>query len=90
MKYFLLNSLIIFLSRDAYKTEYENKLSVELEQLRSKTTLEVDKLRESVKEMYERENRTFQHARDEAIIERDRHIQLERDLQRKYDELLHE
>ncbi len=35
-------------------------------------------------------NRTFQHARDEAIIERDRHIQLERDLQRKFDELLNE
>jgi hypothetical protein len=35
-------------------------------------------------------NRTFQHARDEAITERDRHIQLERDLQRKYDELLNE
>jgi hypothetical protein len=35
-------------------------------------------------------HRTFQHARDEAIIERDRHIQLERDLQGKYDLLLHE
>ncbi|CAF4553507.1 unnamed protein product, partial [Rotaria sp. Silwood2] len=33
---------------------------------------------------------TFQHGRDEAIVERDRHIQLERDLQRKYDELLNE
>lgn len=40
--------------------------------------------------MYERENRAFQHARDEAFIERDRHIQLEKDLQRKYDELLNE
>jgi hypothetical protein len=35
-------------------------------------------------------NRTFQHARDEAIIERDRHVQLERELQRKFDELLNE
>ncbi|CAF0964898.1 unnamed protein product [Rotaria sp. Silwood1] len=77
-------------TRDAYKTEYENKLAIELDQLRSKTTLEIDKLRESIKEMYERENRTFQHGRDEAITERDRHIQLERDLQRKYDELLNE
>ncbi|CAF5081553.1 unnamed protein product, partial [Rotaria magnacalcarata] len=85
-------SEIVFQSiyRDAYKTEYENKLAAELEQLRSKTTLEIDKLRESIKEMYDRENRTFQHARDEAITERDRHIQLERDLQRKYDELLNE
>ncbi|CAF0983362.1 unnamed protein product [Adineta ricciae] len=77
-------------TRDAYKTEYENKLSVELEQLRSKTTLEIEKLRDGVKEMYERENRSFQHARDEALLERDRHIQLERDLQRKYDVLLNE
>ena len=45
------------LCRDAYKTEYENKLAAELEQLRSQTTLEIDKLRGSVKEMYERENR---------------------------------
>ena len=43
--------------RDAYKTEYENKLAAELEQLRSKTTLEIDKLRGSIKDMYERENR---------------------------------
>ena len=34
--------------------------------------------------------RSFQHARDEALLERDRHVQLERDLQRKYDELLNE
>ncbi|CAF1266072.1 unnamed protein product [Adineta steineri] len=77
-------------TRDAYKSEYENKLSIELEQLRSKTTVEIEKLRENIKQMYERENRSFQHARDEAIAERDRHVQLERDLQRKYDEVLNE
>lgn len=80
---------VLFL-REAYKTEYETKLAVELDQLRSKTTMEIDKLRDSVKEMYERENRSFQHARDEAINERDRHVQLEREVQRKYDELLTE
>lgn len=52
--------------------------------------MEIEKLRDSVKEMYERENRSFHHARDEAIHERDRHVQLERDVQRKYDELLTE
>lgn len=76
--------------REAYKSEYETKLAVELDQLRSKTTMEIEKLRESIKEMYERENRSFQHARDEAINERDRHVQLEREVQRKYDELLSE
>ena len=48
-------------SREAYKTEYENKLAIELEQLRGKTGLEIEKLRDSVKEMYERENRSVVH-----------------------------
>ena len=43
--------------RDAYKTEYENKLAIELDQLRGKTTLEIEKLRDGVKDLYERENR---------------------------------
>jgi hypothetical protein len=43
--------------RDAYKAEYETKLAIELEQLRSKTGLEIDKLRDSIKDVYERENR---------------------------------
>ncbi|CAF0913714.1 unnamed protein product [Didymodactylos carnosus] len=77
-------------ARDTYKNEYENKLAVELDQLRSKTSLEIDKLRHSVKEMYERENRGFQHGREEALVERDRIAQTERELQRKYDELLNE
>lgn len=34
--------------------------------------------------------RSFQHARDEALADRDRHVQLERETQRKYDELLNE
>ncbi|CAF1252438.1 unnamed protein product, partial [Didymodactylos carnosus] len=71
-------------SRDTYKTEYENKLAVELDQLRSKTSLEIDKLRHSVKEI------GFQHGREEALIERDRIAQSERELQRKYDGLLNE
>lgn len=43
--------------RDQYKTEYENKLREELEQIRLKTNGEIDRLRTSTKEMYERENR---------------------------------
>ena len=44
-------------SRDQYKTEYENKLREELEAIRTKTNAEIDRLRTSTKEMYERENR---------------------------------
>ncbi|XP_052046764.1 progesterone-induced-blocking factor 1 isoform X2 [Apodemus sylvaticus] len=44
-------------SRDHYKTEYENKLHDELEQIKLKTNLEIDQLRSASREMYERENR---------------------------------
>ncbi|XP_053240651.1 progesterone-induced-blocking factor 1 isoform X2 [Podarcis raffonei] len=44
-------------SRDHYKTEYENKLHNELEQIRQKTSQEIQQLRTATKEMYERENR---------------------------------
>lgn len=43
--------------RDHYKTEYENKLHDELEQIRLKTNQEIDQLRNASREMYERENR---------------------------------
>ncbi|KAK2118978.1 hypothetical protein P7K49_000364, partial [Saguinus oedipus] len=42
---------------DHYKTEYENKLHDELEQIRLKTNQEIDQLRNASREMYERENR---------------------------------
>ncbi|XP_068382655.1 progesterone-induced-blocking factor 1 isoform X3 [Eschrichtius robustus] len=44
-------------SRDHYKTEYENKLRDELEQIRLKTNQEIDQLRSASREMFERENR---------------------------------
>lgn len=43
--------------RDHYKTEYENKLHDELEQIKLKTAQEIEHLRTATKEMYERENR---------------------------------
>lgn len=46
------------LCRDQYKSEYENKLREELEQIRIRTNAEIDRLRTSTKEMYERENRS--------------------------------
>lgn len=45
------------LCRDHYKTEYENKLHDELEQIKLKTNLEIEQLRSASREMYERENR---------------------------------
>ena len=43
--------------RDQYKNEYESKLQLELEQIRTRTNTEIDRLKTSTREMYERENR---------------------------------
>nr|AAI68485.1 Unknown (protein for MGC:172846) [Xenopus tropicalis] len=75
-------------SRDHYKTEYENKLRDELEQIRMKTNQEIEQLRGASKEMYERENRNLREARDNAIAEKERAVVAEKDVQAKYDQLL--
>lgn len=43
--------------RDQYKSEYEDKLRDELENIRLKTSQEIENLQRSSREMYERENR---------------------------------
>ncbi|KAK7166160.1 hypothetical protein R3I93_006055 [Phoxinus phoxinus] len=75
-------------SRDHYKTEYENKLRDELERIRMKTSHEIESLQRASKEMYERENRNLRETRDNAVIEKDRALNAERDSQAKYDQLL--
>ncbi|NXX75151.1 PIBF1 factor, partial [Urocolius indicus] len=75
-------------SRDHYKTEYEKKLQDELEQIRLKTNQEIDQLRSTSKEMYERENRNLREARDNAVAEKERAVIAEKDALRKYDQLL--
>ncbi|KAM5181426.1 progesterone-induced-blocking factor 1 [Mantella aurantiaca] len=75
-------------SRDHYKTEYENKLRDELEQIRLKTNHEIDQLRGASKEMYERENRNLREAKDNAIAEKERAVAAEREALAKYDQIL--
>ncbi|XP_066093150.1 progesterone-induced-blocking factor 1 isoform X2 [Saccopteryx bilineata] len=75
-------------SRDHYKTEYENKLSYELEQIKLKTNQEIDQLRSASREMYERENRNLREARDNALAEKDRAVMVEKDALEKYNQLL--
>ncbi|XP_057187374.1 progesterone-induced-blocking factor 1 [Triplophysa rosa] len=75
-------------SRDHYKTEYENKLRDELERIRLKTSHEIESLQKASKEMYERENRNLRETRDNAVIEKERALNAERDAQAKYDQLL--
>uniref|UniRef100_A0A8C3RX34 Progesterone immunomodulatory binding factor 1 n=1 Tax=Chelydra serpentina TaxID=8475 RepID=A0A8C3RX34_CHESE len=75
-------------SRDHYKTEYENKLRDELEQIRLKTNQEIEQLRSTSKEMYERENRNLREARDNAVAEKERAVVAEKDALGKYEHLL--
>lgn len=53
------NEHIVFSTdyRDQYKNEYESKLQLELEAIRTRTNVEIDRLKSSTREMYERENR---------------------------------
>lgn len=75
-------------SRDHYKTEYENKLHDELEQIKLKTNLEIDQLRNASREMYERENRNLREARDNALAEKNRAVTAEKDALEKHEQLL--
>uniref|UniRef100_W5MZY0 Progesterone immunomodulatory binding factor 1 n=1 Tax=Lepisosteus oculatus TaxID=7918 RepID=W5MZY0_LEPOC len=75
-------------SRDHYKTEYENRLRDEMEQIRTKTNQEIESLRRTSKEMYERENRNLRETRDNSIAEKERAIQAEKDALDKYSQLL--
>ncbi|KAL4235445.1 Progesterone-induced-blocking factor 1 [Mactra antiquata] len=77
-------------SREQYKSEYENKLREELEQIRVRTNSEIDRLRTSSKEMYERENRNLREARDMAISEKERAQITERETNTKYEQILNE
>ncbi|XP_073436480.1 progesterone-induced-blocking factor 1 [Dendrobates tinctorius] len=75
-------------SRDHCKTEYENKLRDELEQIRLKTNQEIEQLRGASKEMYERENRNLREAKDNAVSEKERAVTAEREALAKYDQIL--
>ncbi|XP_049634871.1 progesterone-induced-blocking factor 1 [Suncus etruscus] len=75
-------------SRDHYKTEYENKLRDELEQIKLKTNQEIEQLRSTSREMYERENRNLREARDNALAEKERAVLAEKDALEKHDQLL--
>ena len=76
--------------RDQYKTEYEAKLREEIELIRTRTNAEIDRLKSSTKEMYERENRSLREARDMAISERDRALTAEKEATNRYETIVQE
>ncbi|XP_038055854.1 progesterone-induced-blocking factor 1-like [Patiria miniata] len=75
-------------SRDRYKAEYESRLREELEAIRLRTDTEVDKLKTTTREMFERENRNLRENRDTALSEKDRAVAAEKECSAKYDQLL--
>ena len=83
-------SCVFVLYRDQYKTEYEAKLREELELIRTRTNAEIDRLKSSTKEMYERENRSLREAREMAISERDRALTVEKEATSRYETLMQE
>ncbi|XP_014778353.1 progesterone-induced-blocking factor 1 [Octopus bimaculoides] len=77
-------------SRDHYKSDYETRLKEELAKIQSKTNMEIEKLRTSTKEMYDRENRNLREARDFAVMEKDKFELKCQEIQDKYDQLMNE
>jgi progesterone-induced-blocking factor 1 len=77
-------------AREAYKIEYDLKLSQELDELKIKTNHEIEKLRVSTKEFYEREILTLKESRDLAIHEKERHELSLKEMQIKHQEASNE
>jgi progesterone-induced-blocking factor 1 len=77
-------------AREAYKVEYDLKLNQELIELKKKTEHEIEKLRVSTKEFYEREILTLKESRDGALIEKERHDLTIKELQIKCQEAANE
>ncbi len=61
-----------------------------MELIRTRTNSEIDRLKSSTKEMYERENRSLREARDMSMSERDRALASEKEAISKYENLMQE
>lgn len=79
--------LCALLSRDRYKSQYEQQLQAELRQMSASTQDEVEKLRSTTRAMYEMESRTLRESRDMALTDRDKAISQEAETQAKYQQL---
>lgn len=77
-------------TREMFKSEYDMKLARELDDLKLKTNQEIEKLRQSTKEFYEREIKNLNESRDLAIHEKEKHELNEKELNLKYQEAVNE
>ncbi len=77
-------------SRESYKNEYDAKLTHDLEALKLNTNQEIEKLRSSTKEFYEREIRMLKEARELAVQDKEKHELNEKEINMKYQEAVNE
>ena len=82
--------MIILICREHYKREYEERMKREIDEISSKTNVELDRIKDSLKEMYERENKSLTDAKNMALLEQERLNNNEKGVQAKYNELLGE
>lgn len=77
-------------TRETFKSEYEDKLSVELAQIKLRMNEEIEKLRENTKKFYERELESTREARETARDDKRRVELNERETSVKLQETLDE
>lgn len=77
-------------ARESYKTEYESKLTHDLDDLKLQTNQEIEKLRMSTKEFYEREIRMLKENREQAFQDKEKHELNEKEINMKYQEAVNE
>lgn len=71
--------------REQYKSEYELRLKSELDDIKGKTSLELDRIRDDTKDMFERENRNLREARDNALEAKEGALISQKEITSKYD-----
>lgn len=59
------------LSREEVKNQYDDRLKTEMEGLKIRTGGEIERVRTSIREMYERENTNLREAREMALAEKE-------------------
>ena len=75
-------------SREQCRLDYDHRLERELDELKSRTSLQIDQLKLQTREFYERENHSLCQARDAAITDKERAITAEKEMRNLYEHLL--
>jgi chromosome segregation ATPase len=77
-------------ARDLYRSEYENRLVTELDELKSRTNKELEQIRTNAKELHEREIRQCIEAKEQALLDKEKHELNEKETSIKYEQAMSE